>query len=183
MSSDSVPRYTQRPFPPYSFVPGVSPHPRWDPAGHSYLPPGAPEPEIPYRSAADWRTSDTYLFGCDLYNHRYWWEAHEAWESLWQLTPRAGAQGRFLKGLIQVAACHLICHMGKPGAAETLLRRVDANLQVVVEAQRDPVFMGIDVRAWRARVEAYFAGLLHDGEMAPTEAVARPYPGITLCGL
>jgi hypothetical protein len=182
MLSDSASRYTALPFPAYSFVPGQSPHPRWDPAGHSYQPPGTPEPEVPSTSAAAWRTSDAYLFGCDLYNHGYWWEAHESWEGLWQPTDRSSPQGRFLKGLIQVAACHLVCHMGKHAAAATLLRRVDANLQVVIDARSDPVFMGIEVPAWRARVSTYFAALLRDGEVGPVAAVDAAYPAIVLHG-
>jgi hypothetical protein len=181
MASDSAPRYCQTAFPSYSFVPGANPHPRWDPDGHSYSPPGTPEATITYCAPADWRSSEDYLFGCDLYNHRYWWEAHEAWEGLWQLTDRRSAQGRFLKSLIQVAACHLILHMGKPQAVETMLPRIDANLNVVLDTHPEATFMGLDVRQWRSHVNAYFSDLLREGAPCPEHA-GYPYPLIHLEG-
>lgn len=41
--------------------------------------------------------------GIDLFNSGEYWEAHEAWEQEWMLD-RAGVDGGFYKGLIQVAA-------------------------------------------------------------------------------
>lgn len=61
-----------RPFPPYAYVPGDAPHPTRDPGGHSY---GAefeiPEPPDP----EDWRACRDYLYGIDLFNHGFYWEA------------------------------------------------------------------------------------------------------------
>ncbi len=34
--------------------------------------------------------SDAFLWGLDLFNHGYYWEAHEAWEGLWQVADRDG---------------------------------------------------------------------------------------------
>src|SRR4030095_3868699 len=81
-----APRYApQRPFPPYRFVPGLNPHPVSHPQGHSYR--GRAREEPPPRFAPErWRENVDFLHGCDLYNHAYWWEAHEAWEGLWHLT-------------------------------------------------------------------------------------------------
>ena len=102
-----APRYCDTPFPAYRFIPGRSPHPTADSRGHSYRVPGSPSPAVTLVSPSEWARSIDYLYGCDLYNHAYWWEAHEAWEGLWQLTDKAGIQGRFLQGLIQASACHL----------------------------------------------------------------------------
>ncbi len=41
--------------------------------------------------------------GIDLFNSGGYWEAHEAWEQEW-MPDRAGVDGNFYKGLIQVAA-------------------------------------------------------------------------------
>jgi hypothetical protein len=58
-----------RPFPPYAYVPGDTPHPTRDPGGHSY---GAefetPEPPGP----EDWRACRDYLYGIDLFNHGFY---------------------------------------------------------------------------------------------------------------
>ncbi len=59
-----------RPFPPYAYVPGETPHPTRDPGGHSY---GAefviPEPPDP----DNWRACRDYLYGIDLFNHGFYW--------------------------------------------------------------------------------------------------------------
>src|SRR5207244_4035273 len=69
----------ERPFPPYAFVSPHRPHPRTDPRGHSF---GAPETPAPPLNPAEWRRSRDYLHAIDLFNHGYYWEAHEAWEAL-----------------------------------------------------------------------------------------------------
>ena len=97
----SLPRYTDRPFPTYRFVPGQSPHPRRDPQGHSY---GQPEPTPPLFTPEEWWDSEWYLYGIDLYNHGYWWECHEVFEGLWHAVGPDSPQGQFLQALIQVAA-------------------------------------------------------------------------------
>jgi hypothetical protein len=98
-------------FPPYAFVPGQSPHPVSDPRGHRFGKPpersDAPDPE-------DWRACRPYLYGIDLFNAGFYWEAHEAWESLWHACGRSGFTGRFLKGLIKLAAAGVKAREGKP---------------------------------------------------------------------
>lgn len=95
------PRYTNREFPPYSYVPGQSPHPVSDPAGHMYR---QEPPRAPPLDPDNWQDSETYLYGVDLFNHGYYWESHEAWESLWHVAGRQGEAADFLKGLIKLAA-------------------------------------------------------------------------------
>jgi hypothetical protein len=90
----------EEPLPPYAFVPGQGPHPESDPAGHSF---GRQRP----RAALDsyrWRECQPYLYGIDLFNAGYYWEAHAEWESLWLEAGRRGPVADFLKGLIQLAA-------------------------------------------------------------------------------
>jgi Domain of unknown function (DUF309) len=65
----------QNSLPPYAYLPGKKPHPVRDPTGHSYH----VEP-IPVAAEAS-LGSDAFLWGLDLFNHGYYWEAHEAWES------------------------------------------------------------------------------------------------------
>src|SRR5947208_16103799 len=85
----------QEPFPPYTFVPGQSPHPVSDPEGHSFgQPPSVPAPLDPEH----WEDCRDYLFGLDLFNHGFRWEAHEAWEGLWHAAGCKGTTADFLKG-------------------------------------------------------------------------------------
>ena len=84
----------QKSFPPYAYLPGREPHPVRDPTGHSYH----VEP-IPVAAEAS-LGSDVFLWGLDLFNHGYYWEAHEAWEGLWQVADRDGPLRMLFKGLI-----------------------------------------------------------------------------------
>lgn len=98
-----------RPFPPYRHLPGDTPHPTRDPGGHSYANrPEVPEPPEP----PHWRACGTYLYGIDLFNHGYYWEAHEAWEGLWHARARRGPTAIFLKALIALAAAGLKIRLG-----------------------------------------------------------------------
>lgn len=163
-------RFTGYPFPAYRHVPGQSPHPAVDPAGHSYGfdPPFPVEPVEP----EDWRLSGAYLYGCDLYNHGYWWEAHEAWEAVWQIAPAGTPQRAFLQGLIQVANCHLKLHMGKVRVLERLRRSCQAHFDESL-SKAPAHFMGIDLPSWRASVDAY---LSHTREGEPAMHIPARYP-------
>src|SRR6516162_9140895 len=110
----------EEPLPPYAFVPGRSPHPVSDPAGHSFrVAPERPCALDPER----WRDNKTYLYGLDLFNAGYYWEAHEAWEALWHAAGRKGATADFLKGLIKLAAAGVKHLEGKPPGVKSHARR------------------------------------------------------------
>lgn len=91
----------EKPFPPYSFVPGRAPHPKSDPTGHSF---GVKDEKVAPLNPDHWRESKPYLFGLDLFNAQFYWEAHEALEGLWHASGRRGIVADFLKGLIHLAA-------------------------------------------------------------------------------
>lgn len=44
------------------------------------------------------------MWGIELFNHGYYWEAHEAWEGLWRKAARETAERNLLQGLILLAA-------------------------------------------------------------------------------
>jgi hypothetical protein len=103
------------PFPPYSFVPRQFPHPMRDPAGHGFrLAPDQAVPLDPNR----WHGCRPYLYGIDLFNHGYYWEAHEVWESLWHACGRTGLEADFLRALIRLAAAGVKVREGKPVGIE-----------------------------------------------------------------
>jgi hypothetical protein len=113
---DAVPETRPRflpdePLPPYTYVPGKTPHPVSDPAGHSFgVAPERPPTPDPER----WWECRAYLRGIDLFNHGFYWEAHEAWEGLWHACGRKGTTADFLKGLIHLAAAGVKVRQGVP---------------------------------------------------------------------
>ena len=151
------PRLTSRAFPSYRHVPGLHPHPVAHPDGHSHDPTGAHPPAGPLYDPARWRDMEDHLYGVDLYNAGFWWEAHEAWEGLWQQSDKRGVQGRFLQGLIQISAAHLKRHVDQPEGVERLLERARGHLAVPLatlsEGER---YMGLDLHAFVSRVNGWF---------------------------
>jgi predicted metal-dependent hydrolase len=63
------------------------------------------------------------LRGVDLFNHGFYWEAHEAWEGLWHACGRKGVLADFLKGLIQLAASGVKHREGIPHGVTNHARR------------------------------------------------------------
>jgi hypothetical protein len=55
--------------------------------------------------------------GIDLFNHGYYWEAHEAWDPLWQAANRSTPHRLLFKGLILLAAAGVKIREGKQVAA------------------------------------------------------------------
>lgn len=112
------PRYSTTAFPTYRFLPGLTPHPRRDPQGHSF---GRPEPRpLPFVYNT-WSASEEYLYAVDLYNFAYWWESHEVFEGLWHACGRKTTAGNFFQALIQFAAANLKRTLGNEAAAQNLV--------------------------------------------------------------
>ena len=115
-------------FPPYTYVPGRAPHPVTDPRGHMFATTAEPveRPDALPRCR-------TFLAGIDLFNHGYYWEAHEAWERLWIAAGRAGRMADFLKGLIKLAAAGVKVREGNRRGAERHLTRAAQLFAEVME--------------------------------------------------
>jgi predicted metal-dependent hydrolase len=133
------------PLPPYAYVPGRSPHPTSDPQGHHFgVPPERPDPPDPEH----WRACRPYLFGIDLFNHGYYWEAHEVWEGLWHACGRKGPTASFLKGLIKLAAAGVKAREGVPQGVRDHARRA---AELFRQVEQGPAVgslrnMGLDLR-------------------------------------
>jgi hypothetical protein len=126
--SMSRPRWLpQKSLPPYAYLPGKNPHPVRDPAGHSYH----VEP-IPV-SVEGSLGSDAFLWGLDLFNHGYYWEAHEAWEGLWRVADRDGPLRMLFKGLILLSAAGVKIREHKNAAAARHTMRAAAMLRLLMK--------------------------------------------------
>lgn len=109
------------PLPAYSYVPGMHVHPISHPDGHSYQ-----VDTSPISRPVELRTCESFLWGIDLFNAGYYWEAHEAWEAVWIALGRAGEQADAIKGLIKLAAAGVKARVGAPtGVARHAARALE----------------------------------------------------------
>lgn len=109
-----------QPLPERPFLPGTG-MPR--PTGESLLADDAGA-ELPN----DWPTSPAFLFGVDLLNAGYYWEAHEQWEGLWKTAAQQSAERAVLQGLIQAAASMLKAKLEQRGGAISLAMSANEHL-------------------------------------------------------
>src|SRR5262249_34885415 len=112
-------------------VPGATPHPVSDPRGHmhgeAHAVPAGLDPTA-------WRDSPPYLFAADLFNHGFYWESHEAWESLWHAAGRRGAVADWLKALIKLAAAAV---KAREGNAIGVVRHAKRAAALVAEVRAE----------------------------------------------
>ena len=130
------------PLPPYSYVTGKFPHPTRDAAGHSF---GQPPDDPPPLDPAEWSRSRNYLLGCDLFNHGYYWEAHESWEAVWKACGRRGMAADFLKGLIKLAAAGVKAREGRSAGIVRHGARAAELFRSVRSQVSGTRYLGIDI--------------------------------------
>lgn len=118
-----------------------------------------------------WPSNEDYLFGVDLFNAGYYWEAHVFWERLWAVDGIEPAVRDFLQGLVQLAAACLKCRQGQPDGSERLLERARASLRRAgANAEAAPSLLGVDGSAIEREVERFVS---HRGPAPEIELAAR----------
>jgi len=154
-----------RALPAYAYTPGETPHPTRDPDGHSHAPGDAPghlgAPETPPApDPADWRGSADYCYGIDLFNHGYFWEAHEAWEGLWVACGREGPRAAFFQGLVNLAAAGLKARLGNARGIQANAGTAHRLFRVALSGtdMTDGRFMGLAVRRLAGPAQALAEG-------------------------
>ncbi len=122
--------------------------------------------------------SPAFAHGLALYEQGAYWDAHEAWESLWR-DDRDAAWSDFVQALIQVAAAfHKLYKQQRASNAARILDRAIARLE-----QYPSPYFEIDLAALRTalRASAQRVGALTDGAhaepgLAPRITAARTPP-------
>ena len=156
----SVNRYTEKAFPVYRFVPGIHPHPVNSPEGHSY---GLDEEEVSKWNSEDWRLNEDYLYGIDLYNYHFYWEAHEAWEGLWLASVRGSSEHRFIQGLIKMGAALLKIRMASCEIQDLIgARTLSKSGMELMSSVGVSNFMGLDIESYLKAYSNYINPILED---------------------
>jgi hypothetical protein len=101
-----------------------------------------------------WWASEAFLRGVALWNRGLFWDAHEAWEEPWRAAGRRTGVGRFLQGLILLAAAGV---KHERGAAESA-RRLAARGVRQLRSEAREAGARFDAPAFGAAVERWIAG-------------------------
>jgi predicted metal-dependent hydrolase len=112
-----------------------------------------------------------YLGFFDCFNRGEFYEAHEVLEKIW-LPQRSSANGRFYKGLIQLAGAFVHLQKGRLRPAGALLKLAKENLETYGAAHQglDLNLVGKLVTDWLEKLEAgqfETNPLAGEGERAP----------------
>ena len=153
--------------PRYRYVPGLHAHPFRHVDGHMYTDGSAPS-EAPWDPNTPWEQDERYLWGADLFDHRYYWESHEVWEALWHSATPGAPVHRLLQSLIQFAAATLKMHTGHHGGARRLHARATKRFETIQD-DVGPVYRGIQLETLSDRVAKFL-----DGGPWPTMPMVRP---------
>lgn len=154
-----------RSFPRYAYLPGRGPHPVRHPEGHSYR--AEPIQVIASLDAGE------FLWGQDLFNHGYYWEAHEAWEGLWQTANKGTPLRVFLKALILLSAAGVKIREGKLAPAMRHARRAGALLRGLTRVPDDDFACAIGMSP---TLLADLAEAAADTVLASDSAQGQPEP-------
>jgi hypothetical protein len=166
---DPPPRYfPHNTWPRYAFVPGKGlPHPVGDLDGHSF----GTKPTIERIDPDRWRECPGYLWGVDLFNHGYYWEAHEAWEGIWRSYDRSETPALFLQGLIKLAAAGVKTREGVVQGVESLAAGAASHFhEVRGRVDGGETFCGLPV----AELEGTASRIGHDATMERSDTENGP---------
>jgi hypothetical protein len=133
--------------PTRAYIPGQTPH--------------ADKPESHESEAEVWDGreeslggAEDYLWGVDLFNAGFYWEAHEVWEELWKRAPSSSRSRAFLQGLIQCAAASLKAASGQWPACQTLTDKALARFSALHEPDRAR-YQGVDLPDFARQFRGY----------------------------
>jgi len=116
--------------------------------------------------------TELFRYGVDLFNRSFFWEAHEAWETLWQDCPE-GPVRQALQGLIQLAAANLKEVQGVPTGASRLADSACKRLEV---AHLGGARLGIDLDELTRRARTHFV----KASKGISGELGAPSPGIRM---
>lgn len=131
------PNYRHAPhqaLPKYRYIPGKGPkdEKRQD----------IPKFNLKKLNEENWKSNEAYLYGIDLFNHAFYYEAHEVWEELWHFTGRNTHEGKFLKAMIQCSAALLKSEMEELKPATRLMKSAD---KILASLKKKREWMGLPI--------------------------------------
>ena len=142
------PRYLPlEPFPDYRHVPGTNMEIQGR-FGHTE------DPIVDLPGPDAWRDNTDYLFGVDLFNHAYWYEAHAIWNPLWHRA--TGNYRLFINGLAMVSDALLMHHQRDLRGLRDQMTQGTGKLTAVLNAEGD-VYMGLNLHLLMRSLDTFIS--------------------------
>lgn len=133
-------RFTDYKLPDSAYIPGVTSRPSGSPLASEDISAQSLSETSPHEN-------QFFLYGVDLFNHHYFWEAHEVWEEIWHLEESEGLRN-LLQGMIQLTGGFLKIIQNNEKGTRTLWSksrpRLSNELLEETGIQLDPLLQFID---------------------------------------
>jgi hypothetical protein len=156
------PRYwPHEELPPYRYVPlGSHPHPTMDAGGHMQdrlAPPGDPPSELA------WMTNRYWLYGIDLFNNWYFWEAAEVWSPLWVGLEKKAPAAVFVQTMMMVSGGILKAHCNEPKGVLSFWQKADERFTALKRSHKE--LWGIKISRVQKDFRRFFKPAWARGEL------------------
>ena len=161
LAISTIQRYCpRRSFPKVPYRPGLGPRPvdahdsdldAWDGSAKHLL------------------ANSEFRWGIDLYNHSYYWEAHEVWEELWILADKQSGARLLVQGLIQCSGAALKALIGQ---SEGCARLSFKGLAKIESATSEPCFAQLELENFAMKFREFSAARNESAE-PPKLVLAR----------
>lgn len=102
---------------------------------------------------AFWHEDVVYLYGVDLFNAHYFWEAHEVWERKWIFfKAHHESHAAWMQGMIQIAASFCKGVQNNPQGMQTNLEK---GLDKIKQYIQEENIMGICPEDWATLLQVF----------------------------
>ena len=165
------PRYMpDETFPEYRHVPGTNREIQGR-FGHSE------DAILDLPTPSGWRDNTDYLFGIDLFNYAYWYEAHAIWNPLWHRA--TGNYRLFINGLALVADAMLLHHQRDLRGLRDQMSLGTGNLTAVLNAEGD-VYMGLNLHLLMRSLDTFISPFFEENITDSTYEEPASFPLLRL---
>lgn len=165
------PRYLPgEPFPEYRHIPGVNLEVQGR-FGHSE------DPILDLPAPHAWRDNTDYLFGVDLFNQAYWYEAHAIWNPVWHTA--TGNYRLFIKGLALVADSLRLHHQRDLRGLHDQMSIGTGKLTAVLNEEGD-VFMGLNIHLLLRSLDTFISPFFDENISEDTYLNPQSFPLLRL---
>ena len=122
-----------------------------------------------------WMTNEIWLYGVDLFNAGYFWEATEIWEKLWSRMDKQSPAAVFLQGLMMANGGILKAHCKEIDGVRAFWEQADGRFAQCATVRKE--LWGLKVKKVHKAFAKYYRPFTKDGGMP---AIDKTVPNLKL---